>query len=147
MQENTGDTVRTMNVSFHLVFSGQCEAAFRFYAETLGGKIDTMLMYAASPIAEQVSPERRGQIVHASLRIGSLVLAGADVAPEEYEQPQGFYVLLSVDDRAEAERIFQALAKDGEVRMPIQKTFWSPAFGVLVDRFGTPWEISAAGPS
>lgn len=134
-----------MRVSFHLVFAGQCAAAFRFYEKTLGGRIESMLTYGASPIAEQVSPDRRDQVVHASLKIGNMVLAGADVAPEEYEQPRGFYVLLSVADRAEAKRIFQALARKGEVRMPLQETFWSPAFGVLVDRFGTPWEISATG--
>jgi len=133
-----------MRLSFHLVFDGQCESAFRFYERTLGGKIDLLLTYGASPMAEEVSPERRDQIVHASLTLGDLVLAGADVAPEEYEQPQGFYILLAVEDRAEAERIFDALAQNGAVRMPIQKTFWSPAFGVLVDQFGTPWEISAA---
>jgi PhnB protein len=131
-----------MRLSFHLVFAGQCESAFRFYETTLGGKIDMMLTYGASPMAAQVSPERRDEIVHASLTIGDLVLAGADVTPEEYEKPQGFYILLTIDDRAEAKRIFHALAQNGAVRMPIQKTFWSPAFGVLVDRFGTPWEIS-----
>jgi PhnB protein len=131
-----------MKVSFHLVFAGQCEAAFRFYEKTLGGKIVALLKYGESPMASQVSAERRDQVVHASLKIGSLTLAGADVDPEEYEKPQGFFVLLSIEDRAEAKRIFQALAKNGEVRMPLQKTFWSPAFGVLVDRFGTPWEIS-----
>lgn len=135
-----------MKVSFHLVFAGQCEAAFRFYEKTLGGRINAMHTYGESPMAREVAPKRRDQVVHASIKIGNVVLAGADVDPEEYEQPQGFYVLLSVDDRAEAKRIFQALAKKGQVRMPIQKTFWSPAFGVLVDRFGTPWEISAAGP-
>ncbi|HEX8792787.1 MAG TPA: VOC family protein [Polyangiaceae bacterium] len=134
-----------MKVSFHLVFAGQCEAAFRFYEKALGGKIETMLTYGASPMAREVSAERRDQVVHASMKVGHVVLAGADVAPEEYEKPQGFYILLNVDDSAEAERVFQALAKDGDVRMPLQKTFWSPAFGVLVDRFGTPWEISAAG--
>jgi PhnB protein len=65
---------------------------------------------------------------------------GADV--EDYQQPQGFYVLLSIDDPVDAGRIFRALAENGAVRMPIQKTFWSPAFGMLVDQFGIPWEIS-----
>jgi PhnB protein len=113
----------TVKVSFHLVFAGQCEAAFRFYEKTLGGRIESMLTYGESPMAREVSAERREQIVHTSMKIGHLVLAGADVAPEEYERPQGFYVLLSIDDVAEAGRIFQALAKEGQVRMPIQKTF------------------------
>jgi PhnB protein len=136
-----------MRLQPHLVFDGQCEAAFRFYERTLGGKIHFLLSYGASPMAERVSPERRDQIAHASMTIGDLVLAGADVAPEDYAQPQGFYIILSIDDRTEAERIFRALAENGGVRMPLQRTFWSPAFGVLVDQFGTPWEISVTAAS
>jgi PhnB protein len=74
--------------------------------------------------------------------VGVTLLAGADVLPERYVKPQGFYVLLSLDDTMEAERIFSALAETGEVHMAIQKTFWSPRFGVLTDRFGIPWEIN-----
>ncbi len=131
-----------MQLSPHLTFRGQCQTAFEFYERSLGGKIVTMLIYGNSPMAEQVSPEWRGKIVHASLTVGDTDLMGADVLPNDYEQPQGFYVVLSVDDRADAERKFHALAENGAVRLPIQKTFWSPAFGVLVDQFGIPWEIS-----
>jgi PhnB protein len=84
----------------------------------------------------------RDKIVHASLTVGDQVLMGADVPSEHYEQPQGFYILLGIDAPVDAERIFHALAENGAVRMPTQKTFWSPCFGVLVDQFGTPWEIS-----
>ncbi|HET7840038.1 MAG TPA: VOC family protein, partial [Terriglobia bacterium] len=122
-----------MEVSPHLTFKGQCEAAFEFYARILGGTIVTMLAYRNSPIAEQVPPEWRSKIVHASLMVGHIRLAGADALPADYEPPRGFYVLLSVDDPADARRKFQALAENGTVRMPIQTTFWSPAFGVLVD--------------
>ena len=108
-----------MQVSFHLVFGGQCEAAFQFYERALGGKI-----------------------VHANIAVGATVLAGADVLPEQYVKPQGFYVLLSVDDAVDAERIFSALAENGEVHMALQKTFWSARFGVLTDQFGVPWEIN-----
>ena len=77
----------------------------------------------------------RGKILHASLALGDTTLLGADVLPDDYERPRGFFVTLSLDDPVDAQRKFQALAEDGTVRMPIQKTFWSPAFGV-------PWEIS-----
>ena len=87
-----------MQVSFHLVFGGQCEAAFQFYERTLGGKIVSTLTYGNSAMAEQVPPEWRGKIVHANFSVGATVLAGADVLPEQYVKPQGFYVLLSVDD-------------------------------------------------
>ncbi len=86
----------------------------------------------------------RGKIVHATLTLGDTELTGADVLPENYQQPQGFYVLLSTDDPVETERVFHTLADHGEVEMPVQKTFWSAAYGMLVDQFGIPWEISCA---
>jgi PhnB protein len=135
-----------MKLSPHLTFGGQCEAAFKFYERTLGGKIITMLRYGNSPMPEQISPEWRGKIVHASLTVGDTVLVGADALSEHHQQPRGFYVLLSIDDPVNAERIFRALAENGTVRMPMQKTFWSLAFGVLVDQFGIPWEISCEQP-
>jgi PhnB protein len=120
-----------VQASIHLVFNGQCEAAFRFYERVLGGKIVNILAYGNSPIAEQVPPGWRGKIVHGTFEVGGAVLAGADSLPEQYVKPQGFYVLLSVDDAMDAERIFSALAEHGEVHMAIQQTFWSARFGVL----------------
>jgi PhnB protein len=93
-------------------------------------------------MAEQVPPEWRGKILHATLTVGDNVLVGADVLPEQYEPPKGFQVLLGMDDPVDAERIFQALAENGTVQMPIQNTFWAVRFGVLVDQFGVPWEIN-----
>jgi PhnB protein len=131
-----------MQVSLHLTFRGQCEAAFKFYKRCLGGTIVTMLTYGKSPMAEQVPLEWRSKVVHASMTVGGTVLAGADPLPEQYVQPRGFYVLLGIDAPADAERMFHSLAENGEVQMAIQKTFWSLCFGVLVDQFGIPWEIS-----
>ncbi len=130
-----------MKLTTHLAFGGQCEAAFQFYTQCLGAKIQFMLTYGGSPMAEQVPPEWRGKIVHATLTVGDSTLVGADVLPEQYEQPKGFYVLLHVDDQLETERMFQVLSENGTVQMPLQKTFWSVCFGVLVDQFGIPWEI------
>jgi len=131
-----------MQASIHVVFGGQCEAAFRFYERVLGGKIVNILAYGNSPMAEQVPAEWREKIVHGTLALGGMILAGADMLPEQYAKPQGFYVLLSVDDATDAERIFCALAENGEVHMAIQQTFWSSCFGVLTDQFGVPWEIT-----
>src|SRR5258706_16313284 len=131
-----------MHLSTHLTFTGQCEAAFKLYERILGGKISGMLTYGDSPMAEQVSAEWRGKIVHATLVVGDTTLSGADVLPEHYEPPKGFYVLLNTKDVAETQRIFSALSENGVVRMAAQKTFWSPCFGVVVDQFGTPWELS-----
>jgi PhnB protein len=93
-------------------------------------------------MASQAPPEWSGKILHASLTVGDNILVGADILPEQYERPRGFYVLLGIDDPADAERIYHALAENGTVTMPIQETFWARRFGVLVDRFGIPWEIN-----
>jgi PhnB protein len=130
-----------MKLNPHLTFNGQCQAAFQFYERCLGAKIQLMLAYGDSPMAEQVPLERRGNIVHATLTIGDDTLQGADVLPEQYEQPKGFYILLHIGDPIETERMFQALSENGTVQMPLQKTFWSVCFGVLVDQFGIPWEL------
>jgi len=134
-----GELIKT---SIHLTFAGECEAAFEHYARCLGGTIKLMLKYAQSPMAGDVPEEWREKIVHAHLEVGQAVFAGADVQPKDYQAPQGFYCLLDIADPAEAERVFHCLAEDGTVKMAIQETFWAKRFGVLVDRFGTPWEIN-----
>ena len=131
-----------MELSLHLTFQGNCREAFLFYEHVLGGRIVSMLTYGNSPMAEQVPPMLHDKIVHATLSVAGGMVAGADVLPEQYTPPQGFYVLLSVDEPADAERAFAALSEKGVVRMPLQPTFWSPRFGIVVDRFGTPWEVS-----
>jgi PhnB protein len=131
-----------MKLTPHLVFGGQCEAAFQFYERCLDGKILTMLTYGNSPMAEQVPLDWRGKILHATLTVGDSTVMGADATPEQYEQPKGFHVLLGIDNPAEADRIYQALAENGKMQMPLQKTFWAVRFGVVVDQFGISWEIN-----
>jgi len=131
-----------MKLKPYLNFNGQCEAAFTFYQQCLGGKIDAMMTYGESPMAEQVSPEWRSKILHASLIAGDRELMGADSPPGRYEEAKGFSVSISTADPAEAERLFQLLGENGTVQMPIQETFWSTRFGMLVDQFGTPWMIN-----
>jgi len=131
-----------MQLNPYLLFSGQCEAAFKFYAELLGGKIVAMITHAGTPAENQVPPEWRAKIIHARMIIGDQLLMGSDAPPGHFQQPQGFSVSLMVDDAEDAERIFHTLAENGTVRMPIQKTFWAIRFGMLVDRFGIPWMIN-----
>jgi PhnB protein len=131
-----------MQLNAYLLFDGQCEAAFKFYEPCLGGKIEAMFAYAGSPAEEQVPPEWRDKIMHASLNAGGGILMGADAPPGRYEAPQGFSVSIGIADPVEAERTFHALAENGTVRMPIQKTFWASRFGMLVDRFGIPWMVN-----
>jgi PhnB protein len=128
----------------YLVFDGQCAEAFRTYERILGGRIDTLMTHGESPIAGEVPPAWHDRILHARLLVGDAVLMGSDSPPEYYEQPAGSHVSLHLDDPAEAERVFHALAEDGRVTMPIGQTFWAERFGMLVDRFGTPWMINCA---
>lgn len=131
-----------MKLNPYLMFNGQCRAALKFYEQCLGAKIEAMMTYGESPMAEETPPEARNNIMHAHFTVNNQDLMGADSPPEEYEQPKGFSVLLSIDEPTEAERLFHALAENGTVQMPIQETFWAARFGMLVDRFGIPWMIN-----
>jgi PhnB protein len=131
-----------MQLNPYLTFKGQCEPAFKFYQKVLGGKIEAMIPHEGTPAAEHVPTEWRSKIMHARLVLGDKVLMGSDAPPEHYEEMKGFSVTLGIDDPTEAERVFHALAESGTVRMPIQETFWAKRFGMLVDRFGTPWMIN-----
>jgi PhnB protein len=131
-----------MQSNTYLFFDGECQAAFKFYEQCLGGKIDEMMTYGDAPLSEEIPSEQRDRIMHANLTVGGMVLMGSDTPPDGFKKPQGFSVNLQFDDLVEAERIFQKLAENGTVKMPFQETFWSTRFGMLVDRFGTPWMIN-----
>jgi PhnB protein len=126
----------------YLNFDGQCEAAFKFYQQCLGGKIAAMSTYGETPAAEHMPRECHDRIIHARLILGNAVLMGSDCPPGYFEEPKGISVSLQVDDPKEAERIFHALSQGGTVRMPIEETFWAARFGMLTDRFGVPWMIN-----
>ena len=134
-----------MKLNAYLTFDGQCEAAFKFYERCLGGKIEALFTHEGSPMAEQVPPDWRKKIMHARLVVGDQVLMGSDSPPAHHEAAKGFSVSVGIDDPADAERIFRALAENGTVRMPLQQTFWAVRFGMLVDRFGIPWMINCEG--
>jgi len=131
-----------MQLNPYLVFDGRCEEAFKFYEKALGGKIVAMMPHEGSPMADHVPAQWRAKIMHARLMVGDKVLMGSDAPPDRYEQMKGFYVTLGIDDPADAERIFHALADGGTVQMPIQETFWATRFGMLTDQFGTPWMVN-----
>jgi PhnB protein len=126
----------------YLLFDGQCEEAFQFYARCFGGKIESMFPYAGSPMEKSTPPELLSKIMHATLSFDGQVLMGADVSPADYKKPQGFSAAIGLNDLAEAKRIFQELAEGGTVQMPLQETFWAVGFGMLVDRFRIPWMVS-----
>ena len=131
-----------MHIENYLNFNGQCEEAFKFYAQALGGKIEMMMTHEESPMADQAPPELAKKIMHARLVAGGAVLMGADCPHDHYQPPRGFCVSLAVEDPKDAERLFAALSAGGKIQMPIQQTFWSPKFGMFTDRFGIPWMVN-----
>jgi PhnB protein len=132
-----------MQINTYLNFSGQCEEAFKFYEKLLGGKIGFMMTFRGSPAESQVPADWADKVLHVRLETPAGVLVGSDAPPGRQAKPQGFSVSVSVDDAAEAERIYGELA-DGAlaVTMPMQETFWAKRFGMVTDRFGVPWMVN-----
>ncbi len=130
-----------MQMNPYLSFNGQCEAAFAFCQQSLGGQIKAIFRYAGSPVADQVPDGWQDKVMHGSLTIGEQVLMGA-VMPDRYEAPRGFSLSLQITNSADAERIFRELAADGRIVMPLEETFWAVRFGMVVDRFGILWLIN-----
>jgi PhnB protein len=135
-----------MQTSPHLHFKGNCSEAFKFYAETFGGRIGFAMTYGESPAAKHTPPETRNQIIHARLDLGEQILLGCDAPADRYQPPQGFNVMAAVDEPEEAERVFRTLAAEGTITMPFQETFWAHRFGMCTDRFGIPWMVNCAKP-
>jgi PhnB protein len=133
-------------LSAYVSFKGDCEAAFKFYEESLGAKLGLLFRYGDSPMADAVPEGWDIKIMHGSVRIGGHTLEGADVPPERYEEPKGFSLSLNVPNAREAERLFEQLAKGGRVLYAIEKTFWSERFGMVIDRYGIPWMINCEIP-
>ena len=134
-----------MEMSTYLNYKGDCEAAFRFYEQCLGGTLGPVFRYAGTPLADQVPADWQDKVMHASVTLGSQVLMGADVAPERYEAPKGFSLSLQLSDTVDAERMFHQLSTNGKIVTPLEKTFWAARFGVVLDRFGVTWLINCDG--
>lgn len=142
---------KTMQLIAYLSFDGNCEDAFRYYEKHLGGKIEALSRFSEAPPAEgggeegcapEIPAEWKDKVMHARMSVGDSLLMGGDPPPPHYQKPQGISVNITVDDPAEADRIFAALADGGEVTMPIAETFWAKRFGMCADRFGTPWMVN-----
>ena len=131
-----------MELNAYVSFKGDCEEAFKCYEAIFGAKLGLVFRYADSPMADVVPEGWAKKIMHGSVTIGRQRLEGADVPPERYEAPKGFSLSINVPTAREAEQLFQRLAEEGRVVYPIEKTFWSERFGMVVDRFGVPWMIN-----
>src|SRR5512140_691563 len=114
-----------MDFTAYLNFDGTCAEAFRFYEDTLHGKIDFMQTMGESPMADQTPPEFRDRIMHVHLTAGDGVLMGSDAPPGAHPKQAGFAISIALDDAGEAERIFNTFADGGKVDMPLEQTFWA----------------------
>lgn len=132
----------------YLFFNGDCADAMRFYERTLGGKMEMMMTYAESPEPMQCPPGSEKHIMHACLVIDGRRLMASDTPPGQPHSPMtGFALSLNYPKPDEARRVFEALADGGKVLMPMTKTFWAEAFGMVTDRFGTPWMVGGGEQS
>jgi PhnB protein len=133
-----------MLVQPYLFFDGRCEEAIEFYKRALGAEVEMLMRFKESPEPPKpgmVPPGSEDKVMHASLRIGDATVMASDGHCQGRASFQGFSLSLTVPDEAEAERLFAALADGGEVQMPLAKTFFSPRFGMVADRFGVSWMI------
>ncbi len=134
----------------YLFFPGNCEQALEFYKKSLGAEVEMMLRFKESPEPPppgMIPPGYENKIMHTSFRIGQTTVMASDGCGEEKAGFEGFSLSITVPTEADADRVFNALAEGGKVEMPLAKTFWSPRFGMLHDRFGVGWMVSVFSPA
>jgi PhnB protein len=133
-----------MKVHAYLMFDGQCEAAFKFYAECLGGTLELM-SFGESPEAGNIPAEFHERIIHACLTVDDQLLMASDTLPQSpYEGIKGCSIALQVDSVPEAERLYAALSAGGSIQMELQQTFWATRFAMLTDKFGVAWMVNCS---
>lgn len=133
-----------MQVQPYLFFDGRAEEAIEFYKSRLGAKVEMLMRFKDSPEPPQpgmVPPGSDNKVMHACLRIGDTAVMGSDGNCAGKPSFQGFSLSLNAKDEAEAKRLFAALGDGGQVQMPLAKTFFSPSFGMVADRFGVSWMV------
>jgi len=145
--ENLSEKENEMVVQPYLNLDGRCEEAIEFYRKTLGAEVQELMRFKDSPEPPQpgtCSPGDPSKVMHASLRIGDSIVMASDCRCEGRPAFQGFSLCITAPSADRAERLFAALSEGGAVQMPMAKTFFSPRFGVVSDRFGVSWMIYVA---
>jgi PhnB protein len=133
-----------MIVQVYLNFDGRCEEAVEFYRRTLGAEVKMLMRHGEAPETPapgMVPPGSENKVLHAALRIGETLVMASDGRCQGTPGFRGFCLSITVANEAEADRVFAALSDGGQVQMPLGKTFFSPRFGMLADRFGVPWMV------
>jgi PhnB protein len=133
-----------MYVEPYLFFDGRCEEALSFYRKAIGAETTFLMRFKESPEPPQegcLPPGGADKVMHAAFKLGDTLIMASDGRCEGRPSFQGFALTISVRDEAEAERVFKALSEGGQVQQPLTKTFFSPSFGMLADRFGMNWMV------
>ena len=130
-----------MQLHTYLNYGGNCEQAFRFYEQHLGGKITMLMRHGEQPDQTKVAPEWKNAVLHARMSIGGTELSGADIPPDRFQPMRSAYLTLTLNSVGEAERIYALLTDGGQIFMPMAETFFAFRFSMLRDRFGTSWML------
>ena len=137
-----------MSIEPYLFFDGRCEEAIEFYKKAIGAEVTALMRFKDSPMPPQ-QPMPAGyenKVMHAGIRIGTSTVMASDGDCGGKQKFDGFALTLNAKDGAEANRLFKALSEGGQVSMPLGKTFFSEAFGMLQDRFGMNWMVIVPAP-
>jgi len=130
-----------MQIQPYLFLDGRCEEALEFYKRALGAEVTMLMRYRESPDQSMIAPGTGEKVMHSSFRVGDSTLMASDGRCEGKAKHEGYALSLTVGSEAEAERLFRALSDGGQVQMPLTKTFFSPSFGMVADRFGVSWMV------
>ncbi len=130
-----------MPIQPYLMFNGRCEEAIEFYRKALGANVEMMMRFKEAPDQSMISPGNDDKIMHACLKIGDGTVLLSDGMCSGQQAFEGFSLSFTVANETEADRRFNALADGGQVRMPLDKTFFSPRFGMVADKFGVGWMV------
>jgi len=130
-----------MHVQSYLFFDGRCDEAIDFYKKTLGAKVDMLMRWKDSPEKSMCTPGNENKVMHSSLTIGETRVMASDGRNTGKPEFKGFALSVNAKDNADADRMFNALADGGSVVMPLDKTFFSPRFGMTMDKFGVCWMV------
>ncbi len=130
-----------MKVRTYLNYGGNCEQAFRFYEQHLGGKITSLMTFGQMPDPKQIPEGMEKAVLHARMDIGDTQLMASDAPPDVFKPMRSVYLSLAVESTGEAERLYDLLIEGGEIFMPMNETFFAFRFAMLRDKFGTSWMI------
>ena len=133
-----------MQVQPYLFFDGRCDEALEFYKQTLGAEVAMLMRWKDSPDKSMCTPANENKVMHSSVRIGDTTLMASDGRNTGNPNFQGFALSINAKDDADADKLFAALSDGGKVTMPMAKTFFSPRFGMLADKFGVSWMVITA---